>query len=1817
MKTKQTLSLALALAMLLSLCPITAMAATTTDEKWFRFDNGTITKYNPNGLADAPKDVVIPATIGGQAVTTIGNSAFLSSGITSVVIPKGVTRIDHSAFNNCNALVSVTIPEGVQCIGGNAFNNCDALTSVTFPEGMTTIDGGAFANCDKLASVVIPKSLTNIGGGAFSECPALASIDLPEGVETININTFNGCTALKSITIPASVTTVDYLAFANCTALASVTFLSQPEIIGDEDEDVFENVGSVVPCTLILPADWKGEPEEGDDVKWMGGEFGEVTHIHTYTGDYVTDDAHPGKHGQKCIKDGCGEVGNWTDHVFTDGVCVCGAVDGWVWEEQPEDCQITLFATFHNLTNYAEYNKLYLLMSDDFYDWKQRDNTLAGLADKCFVSAIGKDFGDGEITACYYDGPEDGEFTKLPSKTNEGYFILPAAMGSGEESIPVVLVLSNGTEYYYATQDISRATMDEEKNVYAVPDIYAEDVSPTKFTHIHAFTGDYVFGEGEHEGQHGRKCACGEVGNWTDHVYTDGKCVCGEAEPLDASDFAALIGESFTSPEHWGGGAYVCHVVFEESGVRFYEERTSDHWVMVEFTASYEDIAKTEEGWEASCEVSTRWAYLEGSFTEGPTCADLHFEIEEYFDEFTHVHHYDKYSVNEAEHPGKHQEICGFCGAPDQWVDHEFKDDRCVCGAWATHVHEGISFAPISSFEELRQLCDHTGGAGYLTADITLDEGSSLTVDQTVQLDLNGKVLNLNGKNITVSSNGVLEVYDCKSETVHTFGDDDGLWLWDDTLTGNAVKHSVTGGLITGGRAKQGGGLSINGSVTMHGINVCGNKVLETATSGTAIYGGGVYVTSSGSLTMDGGSICGNFASYWGGGLYLDGGKVELKGTRIEQNVAGSHGGGVYSRRNNGSLTMNGGSLSDNVSKSYGGGIFIYGGSVTAVNCRISGNEAQYGGGGVEIESSGSKLTLINSSVTENNVVETAKGTAANQHKGGGVHYNNGDLILEGTVLITDNTCAGAESNLFLRHYNLQRSDNTRLLIEKMSQFSQVGVFSDYYENYVGTDPSYRPAFATAGETGEAGLLLTCFRLDALDSPFPQSLRATENNKIEFYPHEHKYAYAAPAPSFEEPYALTATCTEEGCATPYMVLTLTDDGLDGESVRSWMNVGGKKPTVTYYKEDGVTAIGSAKPTEDGSYVVKATVDGVTQSLPFDIVNGNEEAKAAYAAYVENKVAAVEAMRQESDSAAVKGFFDEAVAALQGRFYDEKISYAQNCLWIDLVVMAAEEKVAAQRLSEAKDAATDEILDASGFPDCSEEVKAMANKAMEDVLTAETVEEVNAILKKALADIAAQKEIDGSALIVGDKSDIFGAMPPVNETEEDEIIRRLKLGYALCENNADQLEDVDRLEVELKKVVTEKNGEAVKVTEIDYGVTPKDARGEKVEKPEKPVEFELPVTDDYGEYVKVEHEDEEFYAKASTKQKGDSWLVRVVKTVLSYFSDVKLTPAEAEFKPVALISNELGERYYATMDEAKKAAGEGDTIRIPEDIFDCSASLTLTENINVNFYVFFPKEARGLDASKLSVRSTFVGKTAETAPVRYHGKDTKDAYAYRAVVAEAFSYQMTEKVEIELLYDGEPVMNFDYSVRQYLEDAIKLHEGKNEALVALLKAACSYGGAAQRYFGGKSYVGGTYPKYTADQMADRTYQYDLSSAVKPEAGAMLDGEIEGVGNFGVSLVLGNEVAVNLHFSAKDIEGLTVNGEEPTDDGNGKYSYRVTGIQACELSSDVIFEIEKDDDSIKISYSPYVYAAQCWDDKQLGELCKALVAYGDCANAFFIR
>lgn len=274
-----------------------------------------------------------------------------------------------------------------------------------------------------------------------------------------------------------------------------------------------------------------------------------------------------------------------------------------------------------------------------------------------------------------------------------------------------------------------------------------------------------------------------------------------------------------------------------------------------------------------------------------------------------------------------------------------------------------------------------------LTGDISIS--STLTVNRTVTLDLNGFVLKYQndsqrGSVIAVKDGGQLTIEDSNTSNLsHKFKpNDDGLWVLDEK---NGTE-TVTGGVITGG--------------TGYPIQYSGN--------GYFYYGGGVYIAPRGQLTMIGGNIIGCSAEYGGGVCIYPGKTVEpsqfsMSGGSIAGCVATTGGGGVYAYAEESVFNMNGTALiRDCRCGVRGGGVracgtFKMSGHAVIRNCTAESATQYIYGGGVFVNSSGSFVMSDEAKIEDCQAISNS----SKPSKGGGVYLTNGTrFTLSGSAVI-------------------------------------------------------------------------------------------------------------------------------------------------------------------------------------------------------------------------------------------------------------------------------------------------------------------------------------------------------------------------------------------------------------------------------------------------------------------------------------------------------------------------------------------------------------------------------------------------------------------------------------------------------------------------------------------------------------------------------------------------------------------------------------------------------------------------------------------------
>ena len=235
---KRFVSLLLAISMIFSLMPVSAVTAfaesenggevTTVDSgycgadnggenlRWTLDNNGVLTISGSGAMKDYPRDE-------NQRPDWYLNH---KDSIRSVVLDNKITHIGDYAFDGCTSIKSVgytgytgnagvALPESVTTIGVHAFSDTGVTGTLKLPEHLTEIDSSAFYHCRKLnGELKLPDTVKEIGGFAFHSCGFTGKLELPASLENIGNDAFEFCSGLTGkLTFPSKMNEIDFSIF--------------------------------------------------------------------------------------------------------------------------------------------------------------------------------------------------------------------------------------------------------------------------------------------------------------------------------------------------------------------------------------------------------------------------------------------------------------------------------------------------------------------------------------------------------------------------------------------------------------------------------------------------------------------------------------------------------------------------------------------------------------------------------------------------------------------------------------------------------------------------------------------------------------------------------------------------------------------------------------------------------------------------------------------------------------------------------------------------------------------------------------------------------------------------------------------------------------------------------------------------------------------------------------------------------------------------------------------------------------------------------------------------------------------------------------------------------------------------------------------------------------------------------------------------------------------------------------------------------------------------------------------------------------------
>lgn len=254
-----------------------------------------------------------------------------------------------------------------------------------------------------------------------------------------------------------------------------------------------------------------------------------------------------------------------------------------------------------------------------------------------------------------------------------------------------------------------------------------------------------------------------------------------------------------------------------------------------------------------------------------------------------------------------------------------------VCGSSCTDdsSHTNLEFAKLTGSEDTLKIGETTiqstdnnlelpAGCYYLSD--SFEPSYSIIVKGDVKICLNGHNINMKsaGNVFEVDKGGTLTLTDCKGSS--------------------SISHSD----VEWGR----GVLVSNGTFNMYGGEISGNEVSSM----------GGAVSSLDTFNMYGGSITGNTAQYFGGGVSVYKGTFNMfdgtiSGNKVTSATMQSHGGGGVWVHTTGTFCMKGGSITGNTAYPYnydynkanGGGVYCRGSLELSGSPVIEGNKLTTG----------------------------------------------------------------------------------------------------------------------------------------------------------------------------------------------------------------------------------------------------------------------------------------------------------------------------------------------------------------------------------------------------------------------------------------------------------------------------------------------------------------------------------------------------------------------------------------------------------------------------------------------------------------------------------------------------------------------------------------------------------------------------------------------------------------------------------------------------------------------------------------------------------
>lgn len=241
-----------------------------------------IGEYAFNGFSEL-KTIKLPSSL-----NAIEYLAFYQSGLTSIVIPKGMTNLSHGSFHSCVDLTSIRMESGSTKYSSPAGSNAIVETAsgtlivgcqtTIIPKNIKRIEQNAFAGHTPITELTIANGVEEIGSAAF-QYTNIETIVLPHSVKKVEDGIFSSCAKLKTVYIGSGLESMRRSVFYDCNQLTDF-YLAATKV--PKTEYSFAGLPTSIVVTLHVPAESVEAYQQDRNwsvfniVAWDASEFPEI-----------------------------------------------------------------------------------------------------------------------------------------------------------------------------------------------------------------------------------------------------------------------------------------------------------------------------------------------------------------------------------------------------------------------------------------------------------------------------------------------------------------------------------------------------------------------------------------------------------------------------------------------------------------------------------------------------------------------------------------------------------------------------------------------------------------------------------------------------------------------------------------------------------------------------------------------------------------------------------------------------------------------------------------------------------------------------------------------------------------------------------------------------------------------------------------------------------------------------------------------------------------------------------------------------------------------------------------------------------------------------------------------------------------------------------------------------------------------------------------------------------------------------------------------------------------------------------------------------